>query len=88
MERTHLRQTLLEGLETIPLLDIHTHLDASHLAARGLHDILLYHMLISDLVSAGCPSRALLIFALCSSEYGPRFLPVNVCRCSSIHSGE
>lgn len=51
------RQTLREGLEAMPLLDIHTHLDASHLAARGLHDILLYHMLISDLVSAGCPDR-------------------------------
>jgi hypothetical protein len=50
-------RTLEEGLSEIPLLDIHTHLDASHLAARGLHDILLYHMLISDLVSAGCPSR-------------------------------
>ncbi len=41
----------------IPLFDVHTHLDANHLTARGLHDIALYHMLISDLVSAGCPSR-------------------------------
>jgi hypothetical protein len=49
--------SLEEGLATIPLLDIHTHLDASHLAARGLHDIALYHMVISDLVTAGCPSR-------------------------------
>src|SRR4030095_5547637 len=46
------------GLASIPLLDIHTHQDAAHLAARGLHDILLYHMVISDLLSAGCPSRA------------------------------
>ena len=52
-----LRRTLLEGLNGIPLLDIHTHLDAAHLTARGLHDILLYHMVVSDLVSAGCPSR-------------------------------
>ncbi|MHB0876435.1 MAG: hypothetical protein ACYC5O_10390 [Anaerolineae bacterium] len=50
--------TLEEGLAEIPLLDAHTHLDAQHLAARGLHDVLLYHMVISDLVSAGCPSRA------------------------------
>ncbi|MCL5995109.1 MAG: hypothetical protein M1546_03515 [Chloroflexi bacterium] len=50
--------TLEEGLAEVPLLDIHTHLDAAHMAARGLHDILLYHMVISDLVSAGCPSRA------------------------------
>ena len=50
--------TLEEGLQAIPLLDPHTHLDAAHLAARGLHDVLLYHMVISDLASAGCPSRA------------------------------
>jgi glucuronate isomerase len=52
-----LYMTLLDGLNEIPLLDVHTHLDASHLTARGLHDIALYHMVISDLVSAGCPSR-------------------------------
>jgi glucuronate isomerase len=57
MSNIQIVRTLEEGLAEIPLLDIHTHLDASHLAARGLHDILLYHMLISDLVSAGCPSR-------------------------------
>ncbi len=45
------------ALRGIPLLDAHTHLDASHLSARGLHDILLYHMVVSDLVSAGCPDR-------------------------------
>jgi hypothetical protein len=44
-------------LRKVPLLDAHTHLDASHLSARGLHDILLYHMVVSDLVSAGCPDR-------------------------------
>jgi glucuronate isomerase len=48
--------TLEEGIAEIPALDCHTHLDASHLAARGLHDILLYHMVVSDLYSAGCPS--------------------------------
>jgi len=57
MGRSKLGRKLLEGLNAIPLLDIHTHLDAAHLTARGLHDILLYHMVISDLVSAGCPSR-------------------------------
>ena len=28
------------------------------LGARGLHDILLYHMAISDLYAAGCPNGA------------------------------
>ncbi len=45
-------------LESFPWMDPHTHLDASHLPARGLDDILLYHMAISDLYSAGCPSGA------------------------------
>ncbi len=54
---SQLSNTILEGLDEIPLFDVHTHLDASHLTARGLHDIALYHMVISDLVSAGCPSR-------------------------------
>ena len=58
MGSKRIRGALEEGLQATPLLDAHTHLDAGHLAARGLHDILLYHMVISDLVSAGCPSRA------------------------------
>ena len=39
----------------IEAFDCHTHIDAAHPVARGLHDILLYHMVISDLYSAGCP---------------------------------
>jgi hypothetical protein len=57
LNATSLRNILEEGLAEVPLLDVHTHLDAQHLSARGLHDVLLYHMLISDLASAGCPSR-------------------------------
>jgi len=57
MNRTTLHKNLLAGLEAIPLLDAHTHIDAAHLTARGLYDILLYHMVVSDLVSAGCPSK-------------------------------
>lgn len=57
MENPSLREELSAGLVSVPLLDVHTHLDSDHLAARGLHDILLYHMLVSDLASAGCSSR-------------------------------
>jgi hypothetical protein len=53
---------LIDGLEhalaEVPLLDVHTHLCGARLGARGLHDILLYHMIVSDLYSAGCPSGA------------------------------
>jgi hypothetical protein len=46
------------GLAELPVLDVHTHLSSGRLAARGLHDLLLYHMLVSDLYGAGCPTGA------------------------------
>ncbi len=47
-----------EALTTVPVLDVHTHLVGGRLGARGLHDVLLYHMVVSDLYGAGCPSGA------------------------------
>ena len=47
-----------QALATAPLLDAHTHLTCGSLGAQGLHDVLLYHMVISDLYAAGCPSGA------------------------------
>jgi glucuronate isomerase len=53
-------KTLAEDMEhalaELPLFDVHTHLVGGRLGARGLHDILLYHMVVSDLYAAGCPS--------------------------------
>lgn len=46
------------ALAEIPVFDIHTHLIGGRLGARGLHDVLLYHMVVSDLHSAGCPTGA------------------------------
>jgi glucuronate isomerase len=51
-------QELELALAEIPVLDIHTHLVGGKLGARGLHDVLLYHMVVSDLYAAGCPSGA------------------------------
>jgi hypothetical protein len=51
----HLTQELNEALAEQPMFDVHTHIDAGHLTARGLHDVLLYHMVVSDLYAAGCP---------------------------------
>jgi glucuronate isomerase len=47
-----------EALAEAPVLDIHTHLVGGKLGARGLHDVLLYHMVVSDLYAAGCPDGA------------------------------
>jgi len=58
MPAKNLSPEIFDDLCSIPLLDPHTHLVDGHLGARGLHDILLYHMAISDLYSAGCPSGA------------------------------
>ena len=46
------------ALAELPILDIHTHLVGGKLAARGLHDVLLYHMVVTDLYAAGCPTGA------------------------------
>ena len=53
-----LAHELEEALAEVPMIDIHTHLVGGKLAARGLHDVLLYHMVISDLYAAGCPTGA------------------------------
>ncbi len=53
---SRLKEHLFEALQEIPLIDVHTHLVGGNLGAQGLHDILLYHMSISDLYAAGCPS--------------------------------
>src|SRR5258706_748841 len=46
------------ALSQLPVVDIHTHLVGGRLGARGIHDLLLYHMVISDLYAAGCPNGA------------------------------
>ena len=51
-------EDLEEAMAEVPIFDVHTHLVGGHLGARGLHDILLYHMVVSDLYAAGCPSGA------------------------------
>ena len=53
-----LMQTVEDALAELPMFDVHTHLTCGSLAARGAHDILLYHMVVSDLYSAGCPDGA------------------------------
>jgi hypothetical protein len=53
-----LTEHFYEALGSVPVLDAHTHLVGGRLGARGLHDILLYHMAVSDLRAAGCPSGA------------------------------
>jgi glucuronate isomerase len=56
MNVLRLIQDLELALAEVPLLDIHSHLVGGRLGARGLHDVLLYHMVVSDLYAAGCPS--------------------------------
>lgn len=58
MTSSSLYAEVFEDLWAIPRLDAHTHLVDGRLSARGLHDILFYHMALSDLYAAGCPSGA------------------------------
>ena len=59
MTHEKLIHDLEQALAEVPMLDVHTHLIGGKLGAQGLHDILLYHMVISDLYAAGCPSGVL-----------------------------
>ena len=45
--------TVFKMLSNCKKIDIHTHLTSGRLMARGLDDILLYHMVNSELYSAG-----------------------------------
>ncbi len=56
MTPSPVQRELEDALAEMPIFDVHTHLNGGRLAARGLHDILLYHMVISDLYGAGVPS--------------------------------
>jgi glucuronate isomerase len=56
--RLRLVERLSGRISELPTIDAHTHLVGGKLGARGLHDVLLYHMAISDLYAAGCPSGA------------------------------
>jgi len=58
MMNDNLYHELCEDMQSVPLLDAHTHLVGGKLGARGLHDILRYHMAVSDLYGAGCQSGA------------------------------
>ena len=55
MNRATLAIDLEQALAEVPVIDVHTHLVGGRLGARGLHDVLLYHMVVSDLYAAGCP---------------------------------
>ncbi len=48
-------EDLGQALAEVPMADVHTHLSQDRLGARGLADVALYHMVISDLYAAGCP---------------------------------
>ena len=58
MDAQKLTVEMERALGGVPVFDVHTHLVGGRLAARGLHDVFLYHMVISDLYAAGCPSGA------------------------------
>ncbi|MHB1458827.1 MAG: hypothetical protein ACYC0V_18100 [Armatimonadota bacterium] len=51
-------QAVYDRVSALPAIDVHTHLVGGKAGARGLHDIAIYHMAISDLYSAGSPSGA------------------------------
>jgi glucuronate isomerase len=56
MDHSKVFSFLSRQIGEMEAIDAHTHINSSHMAARGLHDVMLYHMAISDLYAAGCRS--------------------------------
>ncbi len=45
----------MKFIDTVPMIDIHSHIEASHPHAKNPKDILFYHYLVTELRSAGMP---------------------------------
>ena len=58
MDTSKIAYELETALAEVPVIDVHTHLVGGRLGARGLHDVLLYHMVVSDLYAAGSGNGA------------------------------
>lgn len=50
---------LQEAIESLPVIDVHTHLNPARPQGKDLTDVLLYHHLSTELVSAGMPATRL-----------------------------
>lgn len=72
----------IKEIDRMQIYDVHTHLNPNHMTARGLHDIMLYHMVVSELYSAGCPDGSRLSDSASEEEIANRieaalpFLPL------------
>ena len=58
-ESKHLRDRLSAAVDAIPAVDVHTHLRTDKPHADHLADIVLYHHLGTELISAGLPADAI-----------------------------
>lgn len=45
-----------EWVDSIPMVDIHSHIDGEHPSARDVRPIVFYHYIVTELLSAGAPS--------------------------------
>ena len=76
---------LEQALAELPQFDVHTHLVGGRLGARGLHDILLYHMVDQRPLRGRLPERgaADAVSRLAEPAGGPRAgsrKPCRICR--------
>jgi len=46
-------------IDALPVVDVHSHLDGSHPDAKDARQILFYHYIVTELVSAGIPQEIL-----------------------------
>ncbi|HMF34970.1 MAG TPA: hypothetical protein VKK79_26345, partial [Candidatus Lokiarchaeia archaeon] len=74
MDEQELSNHLESALWDIPFICIHAHLDPKQLTAQGLHHVLLYHMPLTELYSAGMPNGDRLSWYASKEEARTRIL--------------
>ena len=63
------------AIDSLPVSDVHTHLDVDCPTSKDLCDILLYHHLWIELISAGMPQTATSRSGLCQEVQDPEMEP-------------
>ncbi|MEM2935814.1 MAG: hypothetical protein QW231_01395 [Candidatus Bathyarchaeia archaeon] len=59
MKNEELFSRIKEWVDSVPLVDIHSHIDGGHPNARDARQIIFYHYIVTELLSAGMPPETL-----------------------------
>ncbi len=59
MKNEDLFSRIKEWVDSVPLVDIHSHIDGEHPNAKDARQIIFYHYIVTELVSTGMPPKTI-----------------------------